>query len=324
MTQSVKPAKPVIVSLIPEKLMRPKLLEGLRAIGELHFETDPRAGFCDERSREASILIGAHYMQVHKSLLDCFPKLEMTADYGVGFDGYELSEFARRGIALSNTPDVLSRDVADFGFALLLTLTRRTAEADAFVRAGRWPNEDFGLGRRIFGKRIGIAGLGRIGSVLAQRAAAFEMEVGYTARHEKPVPYKRFADMKSLAQWADFLVVVIPGSPETRHLVNAEVLDALGPQGMLINIARGALVDTEALIRALQEGRIAGAALDVFEHEPHVEEALLGMKNVVLAPHIASGTFETRDDMADLVLENVRSFLAGKPLLTRVPGSTLE
>ena len=109
MTQSVKPAKPVIVSLIPEKLMRPKLLEGLRAIGELHFETDPRAGFCDERSREASILIGAHYMQVHKSLLDCFPKLEMTADYGVGFDGYELSEFARRGIALSNTPDVLSQ-----------------------------------------------------------------------------------------------------------------------------------------------------------------------------------------------------------------------
>lgn len=315
---------PVIVSLIPEKLMRPKMLEGLRSLGDVLFEPDPLSGFQSERAAEARILVGAHNMQVKKPLLDRFPKLEMTADYGVGFDGYELAEFARRGIALSNTPDVLSRDVADFGFALLLSLTRRTAEADAFVRAGRWPNEDFGLGRRIFGKRIGIAGLGRIGSVLAQRAAAFEMEVGYTARHEKPVPYKRFADMQSLAEWADFLVVVIPGSPETHHLVNAEVLDALGPQGMLVNIARGALVDTEALIKALREGRIAGAALDVFEHEPHVETELLGMKNVVLAPHIASGTFETRDDMADLLLENVRAFLEGKPLVTRVPGSYTE
>jgi D-isomer specific 2-hydroxyacid dehydrogenase len=147
------------------------------------------------------------------------------------------------------------------------------------------------------------------------------MEVGYTSRSPKNVPWQRFPDMKALAQWCDFLIVVIPGSPETHHLVNAEVLDALGPQGYLVNIARGALVDTDALIKALKEHRIAGAALDVFEHEPHVEEGLIALDNVVLTPHQGSATVETRADMADLVMRNIRKALSGQAVITPVPGT---
>lgn len=313
--------KPVILSLIGEDVMRPKMREGLSELGELRFAAADALDAHPELCREAQILVGAHNMQVRKPLLEKLPALRMCADYGVGFDGYELSEFVRRGIKLSHTPDVLSKDVADFGFALLLTLTRRTAQADKFVRDGRWPKEGFPLGTRIFGKKAGIAGLGRIGRVIAQRCAAFDMEVGYTARHAKDVPYRRFESLEAMAAWCDVLFVVIPGSPETTHLVNREVLEALGPKGILVNIARGALVDTEALIACLEEKKLGGAALDVFEHEPFVEEKLLGFENVVLAPHIASGTIETRDDMADMLVRNVKCFLEGRPLENPVPGT---
>lgn len=314
-------SKPVIVSLIAQSVMRPKMAEGLSQLGTLHFiapdELDAHPDIC----AQAEILVGVHSMQVKKPMLDKFPNLKMCADYGVGFDGFEIPEFVRRGIKLSHTPDVLSKDVADFGFALLLTLTRRTAQADKFVRDGRWPNSTFPLGTRIFGKKAGIAGLGRIGSVIAQRCAAFDMEVGYTARHVKNVPYRHFESLKDMAAWCDVLFVVIPGSPETYHLVDKEVLEALGPRGILVNIARGALVDTQALIQCLEEKKLGGAALDVFEHEPHVEDKLLTFDNVVVAPHIASGTAETRDDMADMLLRNVKCFLEGKPLENAVPGT---
>ena len=245
----------------------------------------------------------------------------MVADFGVGYDGFDTAEIIRRGLRFSHTPDVLSEDTADLGLALLLDVTRRVAQGDAFIRRGDWPKKNFPLGRRLFGKKLGIAGLGRIGSVIAQRSQAFRMEVGYTSRSPKNVPWQRFPDMKALAQWCDFLIVVIPGSPETHHLVNAEVLDALGPQGYLVNIARGALVDTDALIKALKEHRIAGAALDVFEHKPHVEEGLIALDNVVLTPHQGSATVETRADMADLVMRNIRKALSGQAVITPVPGT---
>ena len=245
----------------------------------------------------------------------------MVADFGVGFDGFDVKEISRRGLRGCHTPDVLSEDTADLGIALLLDITRRVSQGDAFVRRGDWPKKNFPLGRRLFGKKLGVAGLGRIGKVVAQRAEAFHMEVGYTSRTPKDVPYQRFEDMEALARWCDFLIVVIPGSPETHHLVSDKVLDALGPDGFLVNIARGALVDTQALIKALKERRIAGAAIDVFEHEPYAEEEFFDLDNVVLMPHQGSATVETRAAMAELVMENIRKGLADEPLVTPIPGT---
>lgn len=313
--------RPVIMNLIASRITTHPLLPRLPEIGTVLQRDQLTPEALAEIAPHVDVLVGASNLKVPKAELDLYPNLKVVADFGVGYDGFDVAEIARRGLLCAHTPDVLSEDVADLAVGLMLALTRRLPQADAFVRAGRWPKENFPMGRRIAGRRIGVAGLGRIGRVVAQRAEAFRMEVGYTSQHAKDVPWKRFDDVKALAAWADVLVVVIPATPETHHLINAEVLDALGPEGFLVNIARGALVDTSALIRALEEKRIAGAALDVFEHEPFVEPELLKLENVVLAPHIGSATVETRNAMADLVCENIRLGLAGKPLLTPVPGT---
>lgn len=278
----------------------------------------------DLAGEEANVTtaVAAYNQKFPKALLDRLPNLKMIADFGVGFDGFALDEIIRRGIRFAYTPGLLSEDVADYGLALLFALARRIPEADRFVRDGRWEaGEAFPMGTRFFGKKIGVAGLGRIGRIIAKRAEAFEMEVGYTAHSKKDVPYRWFESLKDLAAWSDFLILVIPGSAENTHLVNAEVLEALGPKGFLINIARGSVVDTEALIGAIETGKIAGAALDVFEHEPKVEEALRRSGKVILAPHIGSATTETREAMAELVAENMRRFMAGEPVATPVPGT---
>ena len=313
--------RPTIVNLIPSSNPAHPLLKRLPEIGEVFHRDRMSEEEFAEVAPHADVLVSASNLRVTDEELSHYPALRMVGDFGVGFDGFDVPAIARRGLRACHTPDVLSEDVADLAIGLLLALARSLPAADAFVHAGRWPNENFPLGRRIVGCRIGIAGLGRIGKVVAERAKAFRMEVGYTSRSPKDVPWQYFESVKDLAAWCDALIVVIPATPETHHLINREVLEALGPKGFLVNIARGALVDTEALIEALRDKTIAGAALDVFEHEPHVEEGLLKLQNVVLAPHIGSATVETRDAMAELVMENIRLAFRGQPLVTPIPGT---
>lgn len=312
--------RPLIVSLTP-RVLPEVLYERLAEIGDVVFWPSLDAAQKAEAAPRAEVLIATSGSRVDKKVLDTFPNLRMIGDFGVGFDGYDVAEIARRGIYLSHTPDVLSDDVADLAIALLLDAARLMPASNSLVREGRWPQGGLPLATKVSGKRIGIAGLGRIGLEVARRAEGFKMEIGYLARSDKNVPWQRFPDMKALAAWCDFLVIVIPGSPETHHLVNEEVLAALGPKGFLVNIARGSLVDTTALIRALESGTIAGAGLDVFEHEPFVEDQLRRLPNAVLTPHVGSATVETRTAMSHLVADNVKAWAEKKPLITPVPGT---
>ncbi|MEI2418387.1 2-hydroxyacid dehydrogenase [Orrella sp. JC864] len=257
-----------------------------------------------------------------RALIESLPALEAIISYGVGYDPIDVQAAHERGVAVSNTPGVLDACVADTALALLLAVSRRVCEADRFVRAGRWPSEGFGLGASLAGKRCGILGLGNIGLQIARRAEAFGMQVLYANRQPRPdapAHYGYRPDAASLAQDSDWLVVAVPGGAGTRHLVDAGVLQALGPQGRLVNVARGSVVDEAALVQALQQGTIAGAGLDVFEHEPQVPAALMEMEQVVLLPHIASGTHETRQAMAELFLRNLHGWFERRELATPVP-----
>lgn len=246
--------------------------------------------------------------------------LRMIACNGVGYDAIDMTWARRRGIAVTHTPDVLSADVADLALGLLLAVFRRIPLADRHVRSGAWSQGPFPLGRRLAGSRIGIVGLGRIGRLIASRCAAFDTSVAYAGRsRQADMPYRYFDALTDLARWSDVLIVATPGGASTRHLVSAEVLDALGPRGVLINIARGSVVDEEALVERLSSGGIAAAGLDVFADEPNVPAPLLSMQQVVLSPHIASATTETRLAMAELVIANVNAFAQGHPLPTPVP-----
>ena len=251
-----------------------------------------------------------------------FPKLEIIAVNGVGYDGIDVAAARDLGIAVTHTPNVLTDDVADLAMALMLALSRRLIFADQHVRTQAWLKGAFPLNRKVSGSRLGIVGLGRIGKAIARRAEAFAMSIAYTdiARNVNPdVTYAFYPSPQALAREVDFLVVSAFGGPTTRGLINSEVLNALGPDGYLINIARGSVVDEPALIAALQEKRIAGAALDVFVDEPNVPAELFAMDNVVLTPHIASGTLQTRTAMADLAIANLLAHFSGQPLLTPVP-----
>jgi hydroxypyruvate reductase len=257
---------------------------------------------------------------VPADLLARLPSLKVVSVFGVGYDGVDAQAAVARGVPVTHTPDVLTDDVADLAMGLLLSVARLIPQAGEYVRAGRWPSGPMPLGRKVSGARIGIVGLGRIGQAIARRAQAFDMSIAYTARTEKPSSgYRYYPTAKALAAEVDFLVVITPGGAGTRHLINADVLAALGSQGFLINVARGSVVDESALIAALQSGVIAGAALDVFENEPNVPQALWNMPNVVLTPHTASATRQTRQAMADLAFANMKAGLTGQPLLTPVP-----
>lgn len=265
------------------------------------------------------LAVGSALHRFDAALMDRMPALRAVANFGVGYDSTDVAALKARGIALSNTPGVLDDCVADLAFALVLDVMRRTATADRFVRAGRWGPEKFPLATRVSGKRLGVLGLGRIGKVLARRAGGFDMTIGYHNRKPDPTVDFLFHDrLVDLAAWADVLVVLCPGGEATRGIVNAEVLAALGPQGRLVNVARGSVVDEAALIAALESGAIAGAALDVFADEPNVPEALRRRDDVVLTPHVASATEETRRAMGELTLANVESFLATGLLKTPV------
>ncbi|MDR3221799.1 MAG: 2-hydroxyacid dehydrogenase [Candidatus Accumulibacter sp.] len=252
-------------------------------------------------------------------LMDSLPHLEIIVCNGVGVDPIDLAHAAKRGIRVTNTPDVLTDEVADMGIGLLLSTVRRIPQCDAHVRSGQWGHAPLPLTARVFGKRLGILGLGRVGKALARRAAAFGLTVAYHNRKRIPsgdIAYTYYDNAVELARHSDFLAICASANSENRASISRAVLDALGPTGFLINIGRGSIVDEPVLIEYLQEQRIAGAGLDVFWNEPAIDPRFLRLDNVVLQPHRASATTETRAAMAQLALDNLLAFSAGKPLLS--------
>lgn len=274
-----------------------------------------RAAFLASVADRVRVVVTRSMIGADRALMSALPRLELVAIFGVGIDAVDLAAAGERGIRVTNTPDVLTADTADYGIALLLALARNIVAGDRFVREGKWLKGMLPNSTRVSGKRLGIVGLGRIGEGVARRAAAFSLEVSYTGPREKPgKPWAYVADLVTLAQQVDFLILTCQGGPQTARIIDAEVLRALGPEGFLINIARASVVDHPALIAALQQGLIKGAALDVFDDEPKVPAALLELDNVIVEPHIASTTVETRAAIGDLVLANVNAWLAGGDL----------
>jgi len=253
------------------------------------------------------------------SLLDALPSLEIISVFGVGYDGVPVDYCRERGIKVTNTPDVLTDDVADVAVGLILMTGRNFVRANRFVHAGEWIKRGPELSTRLSGKLVGILGLGRIGKAIAQRVQAMGMEVAYTGRKPQDVPYRFIPDLKALALASDFLVVACPGGTATRNIVDEGVLNALGRKGTIINIARGSIIDEPALVRALQQGVIKAAGLDVFADEPNIPAPMLQMDNVVLLPHVGSATRETRQAMGDLCKANLDAWFAKKPLPTLIP-----
>ncbi|KAG2594701.1 hypothetical protein PVAP13_5KG010412 [Panicum virgatum] len=280
----------------------------------------PRDEFLRAHAGSIRAVVGNASYGADAALIDALPALEIVASFSVGIDRVDLAKCRERGIRVTNTPDVLTDDVADLAVGLAIAVLRRIPQADRYVRAGQWKAKgDYALTTRFSGKRVGIIGLGRIGLAIARRVEAFDCPVNYYQRTKQAYPnYSYYPSVVELAASSDVLVVACPLNAATRHIVNREVMDALGPKGVLINIGRGPHVDEAELVAALAEGRLGGAGLDVFEDEPHVPEALLGMDNVVVVPHVGSGTYETRKAMADLVLGNLEAHVLNKPLLTPV------
>ncbi|OJF91330.1 2-hydroxyacid dehydrogenase [Pararhizobium antarcticum] len=252
-------------------------------------------------------------------LMRRFPKLELVSCYGVGTDAIDLSYARAHGIKVTNTPDVLTDDVADLAIALMLATARQIPQADRFVRDGSWAKGGMPLLTRVCGKKVGIAGMGRIGQAIARRAGGFDCEIAYTSRSKKAdIAHRYFDSAAGLADWADFLIVIVSGGEGTKDLIDAKVLSALGPDGILINVSRGTTVDETALLEALEKGQIRGAGLDVFRNEPTIDPRFATLQNVVLHPHHGSGTVETRQAMGRLVRDNLAAHFAGADLLTPV------
>ncbi len=301
-----------ILQLVP---LRPEVQKELAARYRLHGKAD--------FDKVAGIVRGCvtnGHSGPPPEMIDRMPKLEIISSASVGYDGIPVEYARSKGIPVTNTPDVLNDDVADLAIALMIMTARNLVTTDRYVRSGRWPKEgEYPLAQKASGKRVGILGMGRIGKEIAKRATAMNNTVAYHSR--KPVAdvsYKHYPDLVELAKNSDFLIVIIPSTPQTQKIVNKAVVEALGPTGILVNVARGAVVDEDALVEALKSGKLGGAGLDVFINEPQVPEVLFGMDNVVLQPHVGSGTHETRRAMSQLVLDNLDAKFAGKPLLTEI------
>lgn len=298
-------------------LWAPQLAATYTVHDRLH-DTDP-AAFERVAPQIRAIAAGGE-SKVPATLIARLPALEIVSVMGVGYDGVDVAAAKARGIKVTHTPNVLNDDVADLAIGLMLCASRQLPAADRYVREGKWPTGAMPLGRKMSGARLGIVGMGRIGQAIATRALAFGMPVAYTARSAKAdLPYRYLPSAEALAAESDFLVVITPGGAETRKLIDAKVLAALGKKGILVNVARGSVVDEAALIEALEQGVIGGAALDVFENEPNVPDRLKALPQVVLVPHIGSATQGTRQAMADLAHGNLAAHFAGKPLLTPTP-----
>ena len=309
------------VDLLVTAPLPPFLSDPLKAHYRCHdyLQAGDKAALLNQLGQRIRGLVQGGGTQTPTSLLDALPKLELISVFGVGYDGVPVAYCKERGITVTNTPDVLTDDVADVALGLILMAGRGFGAAERYVRAGDWGKRAFPLATKLAGRKVGILGLGRIGKAIAQRVSAMGMKVAYTGRKPQPVPHEYVPSLKGLAAAADFLVVACPGGESTKNIVNAEVLGALGKKGTLINIARGSIVDEPALVAALKSGTIKGAGLDVFADEPHIPADLLAMENVVLLPHVGSATRETRQAMGDLCKANLDAYFSGKNVLTLIP-----
>lgn len=285
------------------------------------FEATDRDGFLAEIGSDVRAIATRGELGANRAMIEACPNLELISVYGVGYDAVDLAACGERGIRVTNTPDVLTQDVADLGVAMMLCQSRGMIGAETWVRDGSWARDGlYPLKQRVFGRKAGILGLGRIGFEVGKRLAGFAMDIAYSdiAAKDYAPDWGFIADPVALARHADFLFVTLAASTETRHIVDKDVLDALGPDGMVINISRAANIDEDALITALSSGSLGAAALDVFEGEPALDPRFLELENVLLQPHHASGTIETRRAMGQLLRDNLTAHFAGRDLLTAV------
>lgn len=300
-----------------QKLPAPaeQALSAKYTVHKLH-EAKDRAALLDQVGSRIRGIAGA---SVDQALIEALPKLEIIASFGVGYDSVDTVTARARNIRVTNTPNVLNDAVAEITLGLMIALARRIPQADRFVRDGKWLKGNFPLLTELNGKTVGIVGLGRIGKEIAVRAQAMKMRVVYHGRNRQPdEPYVYYSKLVDMARDVDWLVLIAPGGKATEKIVNREVLEALGPEGFLVNVGRGTLVDEPVLVEMLQSGKLGGAALDVFDKEPQVPEALFGLDTVVLSPHQGSATHQTRNKMGAMVVGNLDAHFAGEPLLSAV------
>ena len=308
--------------LVLGKLM-PYVMKQLEERYSLHraYEAQDRQTFITETGPKVRGIVTSTFHGATAEELDACPNLEIVSSFGVGTDSIAVGHARNRRIPVCNTPGVLNDDVANFAVALVLATTRNIVANDHYLRQGRWAREgDPPLARGLAGQTIGIVGMGRIGSSIARKLSVFDCDIAYHSRNAVPdLPYRHYPSLVELARDCYVMVLIVPGGADTHHMIDREVLDALGPEGILVNVARGSVVNEAELVAALQEGRLGGAGLDVFADEPNVPEPLLDMWNVILQPHQASATQETRRAMGDLVVRNLDAHFAGKPLETPLP-----
>ena len=296
------------------------VMEQLDAAYEVHrlWEADDADAMIGEISDKIEAIAVGPHTPVDGPLMSRLPNLKIVSNFGVGYDTVDAKWAGAHGIYVTNTPDVLTEEVADTTLGLLLMTVRQLSESERHLRAGRWEQDGpFQLTKAsLRDRRIGIVGLGRIGKAIARRLDAFRVPVVYHGRSEQSdVPYGYYASLVDMARDVDILLSVAPGGPATTHMINAEILDALGPDGILINVGRGSVVDEKALVEALKTGKILSAGLDVFENEPHVPAELMEMEHVVLLPHVGSASVHTRNQMGQLCVDNLKSYFeTGKPL----------
>lgn len=295
-----------------------KVLDGSYTVHKL-WEAKDKAALLKEIGPQIRGMATSGGAGASRDLIEALPKLEIISSFGVGYDSIDIDCAQQRGVTVTNTPDVLTECVADTAMALTLAMMRRIPQADQFVRTGRWPKDKFPLTDKLGGRIMGIVGAGRIGQAIAKRAEAFGLQIVYFGPRKKAdLAWRYYDNLVAMAKDVDILMVSCPGGKETNQLVNAAVIEALGPEGYIVNIARGSVVEEPALVKALVDKKIAGAGLDVFADEPNVPEALWKLDTVALAPHIGSGTHETRQAMGDLMLKNLEAWFAGRPVLTKV------
>ncbi|WP_108658771.1 2-hydroxyacid dehydrogenase [Acuticoccus kandeliae] len=302
--------------------LQPSLVEALEAGFNAHklYEVEDRDAFFATVGPKIRGIATNGHAGSPPELMDKLPNLEIVSSFGVGYDAINVPECRKRGVVVTNTPDVLNDAMAEITMGLIIALCRKIPQTDAYVRAGRWAKDgNYPLTRELTGATVGIVGLGRIGKEVARRCQAFKMQVVYHGRTEQKFePYPYYGDLIEMAKAVDWLVSIVPGGASTDKMINKAVFDALGPDGLFVNVGRGTTVDEVAMLAALKENRIGGAALDVFEDEPNVPEGFLGLDNVVLSPHQGSATHKTRWAMGDLVYRNLKSYFAGHPPITPV------
>ncbi len=301
--------------------LRPVLAKGFAAMTVHKLGDAPdRDAFLGSMEQVRAMAVAAPVRAIDDALLARLPKLQIISSFGVGYDHIDANAAARRGIVVTNTPDVLTEEVADTAIGLLLCTVRELPQAERYVRAGNWPKGNYPLSRATLRNRtVGMVGMGRIGVAIARRLEAFAVPIAYHTRTKRPeLAYRHYPRLVDMARDVDTLMVIVPGGAATKNMIDAKVLAALGPDGIVINVARGSVIDEPALIAALRERTIMAAGLDVFVHEPEVPEELLTMDNVVLLPHVGSASVFTREKMDQLLVDNILAWAADKPPLTPV------